>query len=515
MATGAPRLTLASSPGKRVLTVAFDPGGHEIAAGGDDGVVRVWGASDGALQASFTGHKGAIDKLAWAPDGRSLVTASDDHTLGVWSLAFGHRLAELVGHTDEVWSLAVDPTGKYVVSGGKDATLRLWDLMTLRPVRDWKDGAKGTMALAFAPDGATFAAGHIDGTVRVWSVGTSSPSSSVLPTPPPTAPMQSPAPKTPQEATYRSAIDELEDDLGPRDHVEHAEKTLNDAVAADPKWALGYVGLARVAMKKDHLRAANDPSTAAEGLDARALALDPNLAEGHFLRAQLLMERSKLDDAHAEALVAEKLLGGSPRTDNLLGTIAIRAGDLAEGERRIRSAIASTRDPKVLVRSYAHLNEIYFKRSDYGGADRVYMELISLQPDLAWPRSNYAAFLVGRGDFDRAIALAQQAIAQMNYGAAHRVLAEAYAEKGAEALWDKKNEAAAKENFDLAVQADPTYGKAHYGLGAYWRLTALEHHDKGALERSNDEFRAAEKLDKDPTQAAHALSENEKFVASR
>jgi Tfp pilus assembly protein PilF len=221
-----------------------------------------------------------------------------------------------------------------------------------------------------------------------------------------------------------------------------------------------------------------------------------------------------LNGARSEAALADKLLGPGPRIDNLFSAIAIKAGDYDEADKRARHAIASTRDPRVLARSYDHLQTVYYQRRDYGGVEQVYLEIERLEPTSAWARGNYASFLVRRGELDRAITTAQQALAMMSYGAAHRTLAEAYAERGAQSLWERGLAEAAKDDFERAVHADPTYANAHYGLGAYWRLVAAPGGDKAALDRSSEELRAAATLDKESSLATKALTENTKQSAS-
>ena len=76
MATGE-RLYTLSEPLDGLNTIALDPTGNEVAAGGLDKTIRIWSLGDkgGTLVNSLIAHEDAILKLAWSPDGKLLASS--------------------------------------------------------------------------------------------------------------------------------------------------------------------------------------------------------------------------------------------------------------------------------------------------------------------------------------------------------------------------------------------------------------------------------------------------------
>ncbi|MEV6193247.1 WD40 repeat domain-containing protein [Streptomyces sp. NPDC051920] len=137
--------------------------------------------------ADLTGHRRAVNTVAFSPDGRLLVSGAGDRTVilrDVTDPAHPAPVAVLTGHRGAVNALAFRPDGRLLASGAGDWTVVLWDvtdparparwapLVHRRPgllLRDgWRQG--GVHAVAFSPDGRWLACG-VDRTVVLWDVG--------------------------------------------------------------------------------------------------------------------------------------------------------------------------------------------------------------------------------------------------------------------------------------------------------------------------------------------------------
>ena len=158
---------------KEVWSVAFSPDGSKLAAGDDDGKVKLWDTATGKELAALSGHAKGISSVAWPRDGQKLVTASYDQTARLWDAATGQSLATLKGHSKRVNAAAFSPDGKKVATGSDDGTVKLWDAVTGSEVMTIRSHATWVRSLAFSPDGRKLATGHSDKpTLKLWDAVT-------------------------------------------------------------------------------------------------------------------------------------------------------------------------------------------------------------------------------------------------------------------------------------------------------------------------------------------------------
>ncbi len=151
-----------------VRSVAFSPDGNTVASGSDDGTVRLWNASTGALVRTLTGHTDYVRSVAFSPDGNTVASGSDDKTVRLWNASTGALVRTLTGHTSYVFSVAFSPDGNTVASGSLDGTVRLWNASTGALVRTLAGHTDWVRSVAFSPDGNTIASGSDDGTIVLW-----------------------------------------------------------------------------------------------------------------------------------------------------------------------------------------------------------------------------------------------------------------------------------------------------------------------------------------------------------
>jgi len=174
-ATGAVTRTIDPLGHGPARSLAFSPGGHELALGRTDGSVTVLDTATWTLRCLFTGHRDVVDGIAYAPDGRTLATASQDGTARIWDAASGRTLHELTGAGGLLRAVAYSPDGTLLVTVSGNGTTTVWDAADGRRLRTLSGAVSPTDQLAyvvaFAPDGRTFVRGGDQGGLVTFDVG--------------------------------------------------------------------------------------------------------------------------------------------------------------------------------------------------------------------------------------------------------------------------------------------------------------------------------------------------------
>jgi WD40 repeat protein/serine/threonine protein kinase len=69
--------------------LAFSPNDSLLAAGLEDGAIRIWEANTGQLRAELFGHESSVREITFSIDGRTLISSSCDKTVRLWSVEHG------------------------------------------------------------------------------------------------------------------------------------------------------------------------------------------------------------------------------------------------------------------------------------------------------------------------------------------------------------------------------------------------------------------------------------------
>jgi tetratricopeptide (TPR) repeat protein len=493
----------------RVHAVAFSPDGTLLAAAGDDPAIRLWRVADGKLQDTLIGHTETVGVLAFSPDGQTLASAGNDHAARIWHVATAKPISTLSLHGDKVYAVAFAPNGGTLLTGGRDLVIGVWSMPSgkLRETVTLDPATKATIALAFAPDGATFASGHGGGHVGLWRLGQPRKRATVpRPTIAPTVPS---ADATPQVEAYTKAMRLIDAYTGDDAPLVSAEGELKRLLARDPRSALAHVGLARVEFKRAY-RGRGDYATGglarARRLADQALENDPKLGDAHVVRGWTLRASKDRDGARAALAEARRLAPASPRMLLLAAELAMDGGDIDGAENALRQALERPLDRQLAGSALGSLCDVYLQRGDLDADDEAHRAIIELEPESAWAKSNYAHFLLARGNPDGALTWAEAALQQMRHGAAETTLAEAHCAKGERLLWESGDAAAAAREFHAAANAASDHACAAYGLGAYHQYLGVAGQERTRLQEARRFYRQALMLDPRHALARRALA---------
>ena len=150
------RLGLEERLGNIPLCIAFSPDGKTLAAGGANGVLRLWDTTAGKPIYKIAAHSSIINAVAWSPNGQTIASAGADDTIRLWDVATRKVLVEIKEHTG-MFSLAFSPDGKTLASDWTDNTVRLCDVAKGKPTQTLHDLGVILTGVIFSPDGKSLA----------------------------------------------------------------------------------------------------------------------------------------------------------------------------------------------------------------------------------------------------------------------------------------------------------------------------------------------------------------------
>jgi WD40 repeat protein len=167
---GEPLRTLCRHNGA-MHSVAVRPDGRQIAAGGEDGIVRTWDPVTGRADLPPLDQGASVSALAYDPTGTALASGGMDRMVRVWSATSGRRRLGPLSHPHQLTSLAFSPDGRLLAGGGgatdKGGRILIWDASS-GTASATVECPRGVDSLSFSPDSRRIATGGSDSVVQIW-----------------------------------------------------------------------------------------------------------------------------------------------------------------------------------------------------------------------------------------------------------------------------------------------------------------------------------------------------------
>jgi len=155
-----------------VNSIAFTPDGHLLAAGCDDGGVKLWDMA-GRTEVATLGDSDWIYSVAFNSDGSLLAAGGYDGTVKLWDMASGTVVEEFAAHSSTVNSVAFSPNGTLLASCERyESTVKLWDVKSYQEIATLSGHSDSVISVAFNPDGTVLSSGSADGHVKLWNTET-------------------------------------------------------------------------------------------------------------------------------------------------------------------------------------------------------------------------------------------------------------------------------------------------------------------------------------------------------
>jgi WD40 repeat protein len=152
---------------------AISTDGTEVAAGGDDGKIRIFALEGGALreEAALDKHRGAVTALAYSPDGTMLASGDANREAVVWARDTREvKMSRMVYHTSRITCLSWCPNSIELATGSLDSSIIVWNTTMAFTKRVALPGAhaNGVTGICWESEDSFLSAGS-DGCIRRWA----------------------------------------------------------------------------------------------------------------------------------------------------------------------------------------------------------------------------------------------------------------------------------------------------------------------------------------------------------
>jgi WD40 repeat protein len=156
-----------------INNVVFSGDGQFLAAGGQDGQVRIWQLPPLKLIHTLNCGSQWLDHLSWHPH-QNYLAFNQGRYVQIWELISGEIIATLPFENSSVLSLAWNSTGELLAIAGNGG-VKVWENGHWDDDPCYLEMASAATKITWSKDGKYIAASCIDDTVLIWPWQGSSP----------------------------------------------------------------------------------------------------------------------------------------------------------------------------------------------------------------------------------------------------------------------------------------------------------------------------------------------------
>lgn len=108
-------------------SLAFSNSGQFLAAGDEEGLVRIWDMKNMSLLTTVTGHTSLVRKIKFSNDDSMIASSGFDGRVILWSMDKLNDPPNIFNdHNEYVWSITFTADGDYLIAGCGNGKIKLW-----------------------------------------------------------------------------------------------------------------------------------------------------------------------------------------------------------------------------------------------------------------------------------------------------------------------------------------------------------------------------------------------------
>ncbi|XP_048577816.1 WD repeat-containing protein 3 [Nematostella vectensis] len=153
-----------------VTGMAISPDNKSLAAGYEDGTIKIWGLKHGNCQVTLSGHRSAVSVLKFDHTEGLLASGSRDTDVIVWDVVNESGLYRLQGHKGMITQLEFFKEKSVLVTSSKDMLVKMWDLDTQHCFLTLVGHSSEVWSFTLARNERRLVTGCGDSELRVWEV---------------------------------------------------------------------------------------------------------------------------------------------------------------------------------------------------------------------------------------------------------------------------------------------------------------------------------------------------------
>lgn len=150
--------------------IAWSPDGRTLASGPilkNEGI-HLWDVEAGKLIQTLKSG-GSVLSLAWSPDRQLLASGLAEDSIEIWDIKMRKLYRKFEGNINDVFIVTWSPDGNVLASGGTNNNIQLWNVKTGKLHQLLEGHKKAIMGLAWSPDSQKLASASRDGTIKIWN----------------------------------------------------------------------------------------------------------------------------------------------------------------------------------------------------------------------------------------------------------------------------------------------------------------------------------------------------------